>query len=133
MMERFDHSERLFTQLGYASQVTLIHSTQYTGEEARERLLRIARAAHGKHTSWLVVDAFLACLGGILAPLPGPNIFFFYPAIRTFSHHLARKGTLKVQGKIIFHFKTEDLIDQLDLADPRNHKGFAWQEGIIQY
>ena len=22
----------------------------------------------------------LACLGGILAPLPGPNIFFFYPA-----------------------------------------------------
>lgn len=116
MMERFDHNERLFTQLGYASEVTLVHSTQYTDEEARERLLRIARAARGKHTSWLIVDAFLACLGGILAPLPGPNIFFFYPAIRTFAHHLARKGTLKVQGEIIFHFKTDELVDQLELS-----------------
>jgi hypothetical protein len=116
IMERFDHSERLFTQLGYARQVNLIHSTQHTGEEIRKRLLRMARAAQGKHTSWLVVDTLLACLGGILTPLPGPNIFFFYPAIRTFSHYLARKGTLKVQGKIIFHFETDDLIDQLEIG-----------------
>lgn len=128
MMERFDHNERLFTQLSYASQVTLIHSNQYTGEEARKRLLRIARAAHGKHTSWLAVDAFLACLGGILAPLPGPNIFFFYPAIRTFSHHLARKGTLKVQGEIIFHLKTDDRIDQLELGHTEK---FAPEKDIL--
>ncbi len=115
MLERFDHVERLFAQLRHAQTVTLVHSTQCSGEEVQKKLERLARVGYSKHTSWLVVDALLACAGGILAPLPGPNIFFFYPAIRTMSHHFARKGALKVRT-MAFQFKTDSLLDELELS-----------------
>ncbi len=46
-------------------------------------------------------------------PVPGPNIFFFYPAARTLGHYLARKGAQHALncGKLSFH--SEPLIDRV--------------------
>jgi hypothetical protein len=46
-------------------------------------------------------------------PLPGPNIFFFYPAARTLGHYLARKGAQHALNCDKLSFHSEPLIDQV--------------------
>ena len=128
MLERFDHRERLFAQLRHTRHVTLIHSTRYSGEGVQKKLERLARVGYSKHTSWLVVDALLACAGGILAPLPGPNVFFFYPAIRSMSHHFARKGTVRVRS-MEFQSRVDPLLDEIEL---RLKAGSRLEKDVIQ-
>jgi hypothetical protein len=42
------------------------------------------------------VDFFISILAFFLSPflipVPGPNLFLYYPALRTLSHYLARRG-----------------------------------------
>lgn len=47
-------------------------------------------------------------------PLPGPNIFFFYPAARAMGHYLARKGAEKAMNLEKLSFQADPLIDQID-------------------
>jgi hypothetical protein len=41
-----------------------------------------------------LVSVVALVLTPVLVPLPGPNLFLYYPGLRTISHYLARKGTL---------------------------------------
>jgi hypothetical protein len=40
------------------------------------------------------VSVVALVLTPVLVPLPGPNLFLYYPGLRTISHYLARKGAL---------------------------------------
>ena len=62
---------------------------------------------------WFIVDAIGAGLGGILTPLPGPNVFFFYPAIRALGHYLVRKGAGHA-SRLLLSLNGEPLIDRVE-------------------
>ena len=52
---------------------------------------------HIEHIFWfavdLVVSGVVLVFTPFLAPIPGPNVFFYYPFLRLLSHHQALRGT----------------------------------------
>lgn len=95
LKERFSHEERVCSDLRHANQLELFFSPRWSQETAEEKLRGFLKRNYRKHTRWMWIDGVVACFGALLTPIPGPNMFFFYPAVRTFSHFLAREGAGK--------------------------------------
>lgn len=114
LMDRVDYHERLCSQLRHATDLQVYHPSSINSAEAQDRLRDFLRSCYGKHSRWVGIDAILAIVIGIpLMPLPGPNIFFFYPAARTLGHYLARKGAQHALNCDNLSFHSEPLIDQV--------------------
>lgn len=110
LQERFDHSERVCSNLRHAEVLRIHHSpsreTDWVARQFQDFLTRSSR----KHTRWMWIDCFLACLGILMIPVPGPNVFFFYPAARALAHYFARSGAVRAQG-LEWIYGEEQLID----------------------
>ena len=113
LQERLDHGERVCSELRHPGQIRVVHSPDYTAQQVEKRLRRFLEVGYSKHTRWLVIDGILSILGGVLMPLPGPNIFFFYPAARTFGHYLARSGARRA-GQSWLEFVSDPLVGQVE-------------------
>ncbi len=114
LMDRVDYHERLCSQLRHATDLQVYHPSSIHSAEAQDRLRDFLRSCYSKHSRWVGIDAILAIVVGIpLMPLPGPNIFFFYPAARTLGHYLARKGAQHALNCDNLSFHSEPLIDQV--------------------
>ncbi len=114
LMDRVDYHERLCSQLRHSTDLRVYHSSSIDSTEAQDRLRDFLRSCYSKHSRWVGIDAILAVVVGIpLMPLPGPNIFFFYPAARTLGHYWARKGALHALNCDNLSFHSEPLIDQV--------------------
>ena len=113
--KRIDYNERLCSALRHTPELRVYHSTSLTEEDARNLLYNFLVNKNRKHSAWMVVDISLACLGGLLTPIPGPNVFFFYPAIRAFGHYAARQGIKKYRQIDSIKFKSDPLIDKVQL------------------
>ncbi len=92
---KFPLNERLCTRLLSAGRAHAVYSSAATPEEARIALHRFFHRQARRHRFWFGTDFFLACLGALLMPLPGPNIFFFYPAVRAYSNYRAWRGAAR--------------------------------------
>lgn len=96
--EKIDPMERVFKLMRHAHQLRLFHSQQLLGPLAERHFKVLLVRNQRKHTLWGMVDLVITIitilLSPILVPLPGPNIFFYYPAARLISHYLARRGVL---------------------------------------
>ncbi len=90
--ERFDPQENVCSVLRFSDRITIVHQESIPAAEAAKIFKNFLARSGKKHTVWMVLDSILALMGGILTPLPGPNLFFFYPAARAVSHYFARKG-----------------------------------------
>ena len=111
--ERFDYDERLCAALHHVPELKVRYSTRLGEEDARELLRRFFVRHRLKHSAWLKVDVVLAGLGSLLTLIPGPNVFFFYPAIRAYGHYQALRG-VRDRGKLDRSlFVPEPLIDQV--------------------
>ena len=111
--ERFDYDERLCSALHQVPELTVRHSTRLGGERARELLLRYFRRQRLKHSAWLIVDVVVAGVASILTLIPGPNVVFFYAAIRAFGHYTALRGVRDPAKLDRSPFVSEPLIDQV--------------------
>jgi hypothetical protein len=120
--ERFDYDERLCSALRQVPELKVRHSTRMDSEAARKLLHRFFVRQRLKHSAWLKVDVVLAGLGSLLTPIPGPNIFFFYPAIRAFGHYTALRGARDAGRLVRLSFAPEPLIDQVQLNLDRIEK-----------
>ena len=114
LMDRVDYHERLCSQLRHATDIQVYHPSSINSAEAQDRLSAFLKSCYSKHSRWVGIDAILAIVVGIpLIPLPGPNIFFFYPAARTLGHYLARVGARHALHCDNLVFRSEPLIDQV--------------------
>src|SRR5215470_2932168 len=61
-----------------------------------DEFYRFLRVQRWKHVFWFSIDAVITAvvvvLTPILAPIPGPNVFFYYPVLRLLSHFRAIRG-----------------------------------------
>jgi len=117
LRQHFAYQERMLGQLRHAEFLRIYHAASFEADQVERDLRELLRAGSARHTTWFVVDALVAGLGGILAPLPGPNIFFFYPAIRALGHYLARQGA-RHAGRLRLSFEEEPLIDRVEQMGP---------------
>jgi len=96
--EKIDPMERVFRLMRHASQLRVFHTPTWQGPAAPKYFMGLLARNQRKHTAWGIVDLIITLitilLSPILVPLPGPNIFFYYPAARLTSHYLARRGVL---------------------------------------
>jgi len=93
---KIDPMEQVFKRLRHASHLNLFYSPGLSEAEASEKFEALLIRQKNKHTFWAGVDFIISIftffLSPILIPLPGPNLFLYYPALRTVSHYLARRG-----------------------------------------
>jgi hypothetical protein len=91
-----DPLERIVKRFRHAQQLELCYPPELKGEEASAELKIFLMAQRNKHTIWMAINAVVTLLAipltPILMPLPGPNVLFYYPLLRTFSHYLSRQA-----------------------------------------
>jgi len=98
LRRRFDYEENLCATLRFAESLELRLPEQLSCSDARSQFEELIEGRHGKHRRWLIIDIVLALFGALLTPLPGPNIFFIYPAVRALSHYFALRGIGNAKG-----------------------------------
>jgi len=93
---KIDPMEHVFKCMRHASEFRLNYASALTETRAVEMLERLFGRQNNKHLFWFGVNFIMTLvailLSPILIPLPGPNIFFYYPGLRTISHFLAWRG-----------------------------------------
>ncbi len=93
---RIDPMERVFKRMRHDKQLTVHVSSRLSESEALDKLKSLLRSQRKRHAAWMIFDALLAlgalALTPFLVPIPGPNLFLYYPALRAFSHYLAYQG-----------------------------------------
>jgi hypothetical protein len=91
-----DPLERIVKRFRHARQLLLSYPPQLKEQEASAALKVFLMAQRNKHTIWMTIDALVTLLAipltPILMPLPGPNVLFYYPLLRTFSHYFSRQA-----------------------------------------
>ncbi len=115
LASKIDYHERLCSHLRYSSELHVFHSPGVDPADAQRKLLGFMRSCIRKHTRWAWIDGIIAFAGIILAPLPGPNIAFFYPAARSLGHYYARTGARRILALKNLHFQVEPLIDEVQV------------------
>ena len=70
--------------------------TSHPDDVGFDAILPIAHAVlqkdYDRHLRWLIVDAVLLVISGILALVPGPNVLAYYFAFRVVGHWLSMRG-----------------------------------------
>jgi hypothetical protein len=98
LQNRLDPMEQVCKRMRHAGPMRVFFSSALSESEARAKLKSLLVGQRIRHGAWMIFDGLLALgmlpLTPILAPIPGPNLFFYYPALRTFSHWLAWQGVL---------------------------------------
>jgi Mitochondrial K+-H+ exchange-related len=111
--ENFDPQENVCSTLRHADRIILVHPESITEVESKDIFTKFLNRSGKKHGVWMVINTILALMGGILTPIPGPNLFFFYPAARAVSHYFARKGVNTAQELDRKDFTTNSLLDTI--------------------
>ena len=131
LRRHFAYQERMLGQLRHAEHLSVYHALSFDPDQVERDLLRYLRVSQGKHTRWFVLDAIVAGLGGILTVVPGPNVFFFYPAIRALGHYLARKGA-RHAGRVPRSINSERLIDTVEESGPTDLERMAGALSLLE-
>ncbi|MEW5975928.1 MAG: hypothetical protein AB1898_09005 [Acidobacteriota bacterium] len=94
--DKIDPMERVLKRMRHARKLRILHSARLGPSEAATRLETFLSRQRTKHLFWLVIDLVLSggalLLSPFLVPIPGPNVFLYYPVLRLFSHYLAIRG-----------------------------------------
>lgn len=114
LSHRFDHHENLCAQLRHASEIHLIHPDTLGWQQAQQEFQDFLDRRLVKHRLWRLLNALAAAAGVLLTPIPGPNVFFFYPAARVLGHHFARSGVLRAKALGIASIRPEPLLTRLE-------------------
>ena len=100
---RLDPMEAVFKRMRHHKQLTFYVPSSLSQAESLAKLRSLLGSQRKRHAAWMIFDALLA-LGVLpftpfLVPIPGPNIFFYYPALRAISHYLAFQGASSGLGQ----------------------------------
>ncbi len=110
--DKIDPTERVLKAMASTNRF-VVHSRE---DSVFRQLLKSQRR---KHLFWfsvdLVITAVVIVLTPFLAPIPGPNVFFYYPFLRLLSHYRAILGAASGLRSSDIQFK--DLPELRSLAE----------------
>ena len=124
--DRIDPLERMIKALNCPEPLQVRHAPS---PDPRSQFRDLLRGQIVKHTAWLVVDGALTTVAvmffWVLVPIPGPNIFFYYPALRLASHYRALTGARRALNGIEITFDAVPELGRLeeDLRSQRQDGG----------
>ena len=95
--DRIDPQERVLKAMGSAERFTIHFIRKENGGSIGAEFHAVLRRQRLKQIFWFVIDLIVSGIvvlfTPVLAPLPGPNVFFYYPVLRLMSHYQALRGT----------------------------------------
>jgi len=94
--DRIDPGERILKAMSAAPQFVVHHGHRTSADEAKKHFQKLLKRQRLKHSVWLAIDLVVTSVAivftPVLAPIPGPNVFFYLPLLRLLSHYGAWKG-----------------------------------------
>jgi len=94
--DKIDPVERVLKTLTFSRSFMVNYGPPSDDARAEEKLTSVLRGQRRKHVLWfaadLVISSVVIVLTPVLAPIPGPNVFFYYPVLRLISHYRAIRG-----------------------------------------
>jgi hypothetical protein len=101
--DRIDPAERVLKAMASTNRF-VVHGF------APQEFQRLVRRQRLKHSFWFSVDFMLSgvvlLLTPVFAPLPGPNVFLYYPFLRVLSHYRAVLGATSGLDSTDIEFKS---------------------------
>jgi hypothetical protein len=131
--DRIDPLERMIKALNCPTSLRVLHAPNI---DARAQFRDLLRAQRLKHTAWLVVDGVITAIAvmffWVLVPIPGPNVFFYYPALRLLSHYRAMVAARRVlnHSEVSFGPLPELASVEEDLRNPALRTEAGFRAGI---
>jgi len=89
--------------------IRIFHSGRFEEKRIRRKFFLFLQKQRTKHILFLIGECILLPLSGLLALLPGPNIFFGVLALVTFTHWQALRGISRLSRKSYEFVSDEDL------------------------
>jgi hypothetical protein len=103
------HDEPLLAHLRHASAVEIAHASVLSRDDAQKLWRTYLASRRRRHGIWFAVNALVAPVTIVLAPLPGPNLIGYWFAYRAVHHGLILAGLRKVkQGRVVATFHEVD-------------------------
>jgi hypothetical protein len=102
---KIDPFERVLKAMGSARSLRILYSNGIQGDAARQHIKSKLRFQMIRHASWCVLDLLISIAAIALAFIPGPNVFGWYPFLRSLSHFSAFRGARAGLGKVQTEFK----------------------------
>jgi hypothetical protein len=90
-------------------EVTIKHADGTSEKKIRRRFFFFLQKQRSKHILLLVLEALLLPISGLMALLPGPNVFFGILALLMLTHWQALRGINRL-GKLKPHFAPSELL-----------------------
>jgi len=94
--DRIDPGERILKSMASVDQFVVHFARARSGSQIANDFERFLKRQRAKHAFWFAVDLLLSAIvlvfTPVLAPIPGPNVFFYYPFLRVLSHYRALRG-----------------------------------------
>jgi hypothetical protein len=108
--------QRLLWQLRGCRAATLVYPSDLSEAEAMRLLFDELERDGERHLRWLVVDATLLVLSGVLTLVPGPNLIAYYFAFRVVGHYLSRRGARQGRHHVVWSAETSTVLSDLRTA-----------------
>jgi hypothetical protein len=105
--------QRLLWHLRSQVEACLYYPDDLDEASATTRLRTQLRRDYEKHRFWLIIDALLFLLSGLLTLIPGPNLIAYYFAFRLVGHYFSGRGARR--GLDIVHWRSETSAPLSDL------------------
>ena len=129
--DKIDPMERVFKRMRSADSMELCYAEHLSEQEALQRMRSVLERQRLRHAIWILVDAFLSigalALTPFLVPIPGPNFFLYYPALRMFSHYLAYSGVARG-----LRLRSVSLLPRSEIADIERLLEQGTAEGVSE-
>src|SRR4051812_2718295 len=95
--DRIDPQERVLKAMAAETPFVVHFIRQKDRQSIGDEFERVLKRQRVKHVFWFAVDVVVSAVvlvfTPVLAPLPGPNVMFYYPVLRVLSHYHAIRGT----------------------------------------
>jgi hypothetical protein len=82
------------------SHATAIHPSDLGAPRALEIVRASMRSDLEKHRFWMVINALVFIISGLLTILPGPNLVAYYFAFRLVGHYLSMRGAHQALNRV---------------------------------
>lgn len=94
--DKIDPAERVLKAMACTNRYVVHHSSSHGAGRVRVEFERFLKRQRVKHIFWFSIDLLgtgvVIVFTPFLAPIPGPNVFFYYPFLRLLSHYRALLG-----------------------------------------
>src|SRR5437867_7601707 len=94
--DRIDPGERILKSMASVDRFVIHFIRIRPGSQIARDYESFLKRQRAKHIFWFSIDLVLSAVvlvfTPVLAPIPGPNVFFYYPFLRLLSHYRAIRG-----------------------------------------